>query len=174
MPPIPSIQPMSDITPALVDALYIEAMLLAEEAREHFGNANMDAIAETFLAPIRKVELSCESLKVTTRLMHAIAWLLNRKAYYSGELTEQQLHSHNRMLGRANNSEPEVIRSLDPQSRYLVQASEELFDRLQRLEERQMARQSRRDHDSDAVGLSPVLEMQEKLRESLIAKTPTM
>lgn len=149
----------------------MEAMLLAEEAREHFSNSNIDAIAETFLAPMRKVELSCESLKVTTKLMHAIAWLLNRKAYFAGELTEGQLRGHNRILGNANNSDADVIITLDPQSRYLVHASQELFARLKRLEARQMmtsdiVRDDRRAGEDDNMP-SPVLAMQEKLRQSI-------
>ncbi len=170
MSTILSIGTARDVTPDLVDALYIEAMLLAEEAREHFSNTNIDAIAETFLAPVRKVELSCESLKVTTRLMHAIAWLLNRKAYFAGEITERQLRNHSRMLGRANESEPDVIATLDPQSRYLVHASQELFDRLKRLEERQMNISQTDNSNALPVATeqaSPVREMQEKLRQSL-------
>jgi regulator of CtrA degradation len=165
------IGPARDITPDLIDALYMEAMLLAEEAREHFSNSNIDAIAETFLAPVRKVELSCESLKVTTRLMHAIAWLLNRKAYFAGELTEGQLRHHNRILGNANNSNDDVIITLDPQSRYLVHASQELFARLKRLEARQMMASDIVRDDMLASAQndvpSPVLAMQEKLRQSI-------
>lgn len=167
----PLISSARDITPDLIDALYIEAMLLAEEAREHFSNSNIDALAQTFLAPVRKVELSCESLKVTTRLMHAIAWLLNRKAYFAGELSEGQLRNHNRLLGSANISDPDVIMTLDPQSRYLVHASQELFARLKRLEARQlMVSNIARDEivaQTNQNAASPVLLMQEKLRQSL-------
>lgn len=171
MPSTSQIATARDITPDLIDALYLEAMLLAEEAREHFSNSNIEAIAETFLAPVRKVELSCESLKVTTRLMQAIAWLLNRKAYFAGELTEIQLRNQSRMLGNANISDPDVILTLDPQSRYLVHASQELFARLQRLEARQiMASTITYTHiapDKAEDSPSPVLAMQQKLMRSI-------
>lgn len=163
--------PARDLTPALVDSLYLEAMLLAEEARDHFGNGDINAVADAVLSPSRKVELSCESLKVTTRLMHSIAWLLNRKAYFAGELTERQLRQQQRLLGRSSDSDPAVIASLDPQSRYLVHASQELFARLQRLEDRQIAQ--RDVYDSTASGddpatSSPARAMQQRLRASLI------
>ena len=54
----------------LIDQLYVEAMVLADEARCYFdegGRAERDA-----LDPMIRVSFSCESLKVTTRLMHEI------------------------------------------------------------------------------------------------------
>src|SRR3546814_7507745 len=55
----------------LVDGLYVEAMVMADEARAYFdlrdgGDADVDD-------PVRRVAFACESLKVTTRLMHIIA-----------------------------------------------------------------------------------------------------
>ena len=59
-------------------------MLLADEARSYFeGRARVDRDA---LDPWMRVGFSCESLKVTTRLMHVIAWLLARRAVAEGEL----------------------------------------------------------------------------------------
>ncbi|RYG75678.1 MAG: DUF1465 family protein, partial [Alphaproteobacteria bacterium] len=68
----------------LIDSLYIEAMLLADEARGYFdeiGREERDA-----LEALNRVAFSCESLKVTTRLMHIIAWLLTQRAVDAGEL----------------------------------------------------------------------------------------
>ena len=64
-----------------------------------------------------------------------------------------------------------MIITLDPQSRYLVHASQELFARLKRLEARQMM-VSDIVRDDMLAGAeddmpSPVLEMQEKLRQSI-------
>ena len=72
------------ISRRLVDSLYVEAMLLADEARGYFdaaGRADRDD-----LPPLLRVGFSCESLRVTTRLMHVIAWLLVRRALASGEI----------------------------------------------------------------------------------------
>ena len=66
------------MTPKLVDGLYIEAMVLADEARSYFDTLGRDD--RLSLDPIDRVGFSCESLKVTTRLMHVIAWLLTQRA----------------------------------------------------------------------------------------------
>ena len=71
---------------ALADALYAEALLLGDEMRayfDHAGRAERDQ-----LAPIGRLHFACESLKATTRLMHALAWLANRRAIDSGDLAE--------------------------------------------------------------------------------------
>ncbi|MEO1046172.1 MAG: DUF1465 family protein [Pseudomonadota bacterium] len=158
----------TDITPALVDALYHESMELAEEARAHFSDNGPRDLAETVLSPAHQVELSCESLKVTTRLMHAIAWLLNRKAFFSGELTERQLRANGHLLGEVGESDPVIVARLDPQSRYLVSASQDLFARIARMEQRfrtqgQMTGQAM----GDSATTSPALEIQQRLRASL-------
>ena len=38
------------------------------------------------LEPFARVGFACESLKVTTRIMHIVAWLLTQRAVESGEL----------------------------------------------------------------------------------------
>ncbi|WOE75091.1 DUF1465 family protein [Alterisphingorhabdus coralli] len=154
-----------NITPALVDSLYYESMALAEEARAHFSDTGTRDLANTVLSPTRQVELSCESLKVTTRLMHSIAWLLNRKAYFAGELSERQLRAASNDLGQAASSDPDVVATLDPHSRYLVKASEEIFARIERMEER--FQQDRLQKMAVDTRLSPALAMQDYLRSSL-------
>ena len=62
------------LTPKLIDGLYVEAMVLADEARSYFDTGGRDD--RLALDPLDRVGFSCESLKVTTRLMHVIAWLL--------------------------------------------------------------------------------------------------
>src|SRR3954451_16678988 len=93
----------AQLTPRLVDSLYTEAMLLADEARSYFdrhGREDRDR-----LDPILRVGFSCESLKVTTRLMHVIAWLLTQRAVESGELTALQARKSSRRLGEAPDSD---------------------------------------------------------------------
>lgn len=68
----------------LIDALYTEAMVLADEARSYFDVAGRDE--REMLDAMTRVLFSCESLKVTTRLMHVIAWLLTQRAVNAGEL----------------------------------------------------------------------------------------
>src|SRR5688572_3028039 len=61
-------EPEARITPRLVDSFYTEAMLLADEARAYFDDAGRDD--RTNLDPFVRVSFACESLKVTTRIMH--------------------------------------------------------------------------------------------------------
>ena len=70
--------PQSRITPRLIDALYTEAMLLADEARAYFDEAGREE--RNALEPFARVGFACESLKVTTRIMHIVAWLLTQRA----------------------------------------------------------------------------------------------
>ena len=84
------------LTARLVDSLYLEALVLADEVRgyfDQFGRADREA-----LPPLQRVAFSCESLKVTTRLMHVIAWLLTRRALEQGEISTAQAHAPSRRL----------------------------------------------------------------------------
>jgi regulator of CtrA degradation len=119
------------LTPKLLDALYTEAMLLADEARSYFesGRFNEESDPDNLLA----VSFSCESLKVTTRLMHCIAWLLNQKALHSGELSAGEAWNHDRALGQAPVTDQAMADRFPVEARQIVMASEELFQRLQRL-----------------------------------------
>src|ERR1700759_371780 len=83
----------------LVDSLYVEAMLLADEARAYFDEVGRDE--RDALDAMNRVAFSCESLKVTTRLMHVIAWLLTQRAVDAGELSVRDALDPARRLGEA-------------------------------------------------------------------------
>ncbi len=116
-----------------VDGLYIEAMVLADEARSYFDNqAREDRLA---LAPIDRVALSCESLKVTTRLMHVIAWLLTQRAVRAGELSRAQAGEPERRLGDAAPFDRSLLPRLPEAAAEIIQASEDLYERVRRLDQ---------------------------------------
>jgi regulator of CtrA degradation len=122
----------SRMTSKLVDALYVEAMVLADEARAYFddhGRSDREA-----LDPIVRVSFSCESLKVTTRLMHVVAWLLTRRAVEAGEIDAREARSSSRRLGIAPVSEPVAVAQLPSVARALVDASTDLYARVARLD----------------------------------------
>jgi regulator of CtrA degradation len=121
--------PHHEITPKLVDALYTEAMVLADEARSYFDR---DPLSGDF-APTVSVAFSCESLKVTTRLMHSIAWLLNQKALRAGELSADDISSDIRELGYAPASDDFQMGRFPEEAQELIRASEDLYFRLQRI-----------------------------------------
>lgn len=117
----------------LVDSLYVEAMVMADEARSYFDGG---MIGEEMVDPLRKVAFACESLKVTTRLMHIIAWLLSQRAWQRGELTDEDLQEDKYRLGIANLSDGAAFDDFPFAARALIGGSQDLYDRVARLQER--------------------------------------
>jgi regulator of CtrA degradation len=119
----------------LIDQLYVEAMLLADEARGYFdqaGHADRDG-----LTPLQRVAFSCESLKVTTRLMHVIAWLLTQRAVDAGEMPQRDALDPSRRLGAAPQSDAAAVEAMPEPARNLIAASVDLYRRVARLDEAQ-------------------------------------
>jgi regulator of CtrA degradation len=127
------VEARSRITPKLVDSLYVEAMVLADEARSYFDREGREERMK--LDPIVRVGFSCESLKVTTRLMHVIAWLLTQRAVEAGELSPQHGRTPTRRLGDAAESDPTLLEKMPEAALALVQSSQDLYARVRRLEE---------------------------------------
>lgn len=121
--------PHYQLTPKLIDGLYTEAMLLADEARSYFDSDRAREIAPADVA----VAFSCESLKVTTRLMHVIAWLLNQKAIRAGEIHPSDVLSDLDQLGYAPATDGWMVDQMPEEARALIFASEDLYYRVQRI-----------------------------------------
>ena len=128
--------PEARITPRLIDALYTEAMILADEARAYFDDAGR--ADRQVLEPFVRVGFACESLKVTTRIMHIVAWLLTQKAVESGEIRSADGKRPERRLGHANDSDAQVVVQLPESAQKLINASVDLYSRIQRLDEGQL------------------------------------
>lgn len=133
------------LTEKVTAALYTEAMLLADEARAYFDQFGRAARAD--MTPLQRVSFSCESLKVTTRLMHTIAWLLSQRA---GE------GPHN-PLAAAAPSDDSVLGTLPEEAQQLIRASEDLYARIQRLD-RRLGKAS--------AGISPALQLRARLEKA--------
>jgi regulator of CtrA degradation len=128
--------PEARITPRLVDALYTEAMVLADEARAYFDDVGRGE--RLMLEPFARVGFACESLKVTTRIMHIVAWLLTQRAIETGELHQVEGRRPERRLGHAAVSDAKVIEQMPPAAQRLIHASSDLYARIQRLDEGQL------------------------------------
>ena len=126
-------RPQVRITSRLIDSLYTEAMLLADEARSYFDDAGRDE--RSTLQPLARVGFACESLKVTTRIMHIVAWLLTQRAIESGEIPQRDGHRPERRLGHAQETDPLVLSTLPPAARRLISSSADLYARVKRLDE---------------------------------------
>jgi regulator of CtrA degradation len=121
----------TELTPKVIDGLYTEAMVLADEARSYFDSDRSRDITPADVA----VAFSCESLKVTTRLMHIIAWLLNQRAVNSGELAARDSMNSLEELGYAPATDTFWVERLPHEAQILIAASEDLYYRVQRVAE---------------------------------------
>src|SRR5438874_10573993 len=126
-------RPQVRITSRLIDSLYTESMLLADEARSYFDDAGRDE--RSTLEPFARVGFACESLKVTTRIMHIVAWLLTQRAIESGEIPGRDGRRPARRLGHAQESDPIVLGTLPPSAQRLISASADLYARVKRLDD---------------------------------------
>ena len=127
---------------AQVENLYVEAMLLADEAHAAFatqrdlgriegGQRTRDAL---FL-----IDLACESLKTTTRLMHIIAWLLHRRAMIAGD-PGAAANDSAAGIGEPVAADWDICDGFDEPTRRIIAASERLFERVMLLESGWQAR----------------------------------
>lgn len=120
----------------LVDRLYTESLLLADEARSYFddlGRPERDR-----LPLIVRVSYTREALKVTTRLMHSIAWLLTQRAISSGNLPEYVALDPSRRLAVTLTSDAYVLVGFPATALALVRASENLHRRVALLDDAQV------------------------------------
>lgn len=83
----------------VIEELYEEALLLADEARSVFDMRGRELCGAD--GDPARIALSIEGLRTTTRLMNLLAWLLNQRAFFAGELSETQVRRCGRQIGRA-------------------------------------------------------------------------
>jgi regulator of CtrA degradation len=150
-------KPQAHITSRLIDSLYTEAMLLADEARSYFDDAGRDE--RSTLEPFARVGFACESLKVTTRIMHIVAWLLTQRAIESGEIQMIQGRRPERRLGHAQDSDQAVVVQLPEAAQRLINSSADLYARVKRIDDGTM--------DAD-VPQSPARALMGRLERGLV------
>ena len=123
----------TDLSPTIIESLYREALDLADEVRAAFDMSRpLDlAGADEDLA---RIALSCEALRTTTRMMHAIAWLLNQRAFFAGELSEYQLRHHGRLPAGQPLSDEDQLAMLGPSLVEMIHRTERFHARIGRLD----------------------------------------
>lgn len=134
----------------MVDSLYTDAMVLADEARSYFDDYGRNE--RDGLSPSDRVAFSCESIKVTTRLMHVIAWLLTQRAVEAGELTPAAARDPSRRLGPAPESSFEAVSAMPWAARGLIRASADIHRRVAAM-----------DQDTEAPAESPARQLMDRL-----------
>jgi regulator of CtrA degradation len=124
--------PAASINPRIIEGLYCEALVLSDEVRAAFDLSGR--LDETGLASdSARLALSCEALRTTTRMMHSLAWLLNHRAYFAGELTEFQLRRYGR-LAEYPAADADRLAVLPARTSELIRATERFHARLKRLD----------------------------------------
>ncbi len=119
-----------DITALIVEELYCEANVLADEVRAAFAPAVSELMPVEL--PLRRA-LECEGLKTTTRIMHVLAWLLNQRAFLAGQMSDQQWERHTHLPpDRAPSAE--MMDLLDLATQSLVAETQRLHARVARLD----------------------------------------
>lgn len=124
---------MHRIRRQVVEELYEETLLLADEAREAFDMRCREP--SECESDAHRIALSIEGLRTTTRLMNLLAWLLNQRAFLAGELTEAQVKRCG-ALAVDRSSDPVQLAQLELDTRALIRDSERLYARALRLDHR--------------------------------------
>jgi regulator of CtrA degradation len=123
----------TDLSPTIIESLYGEALDLADEVRAAFDMSRPLDLAGTD-EDLARIALSCEALRTTTRMMHAIAWLLNQRAFFAGELSEYQLRHHGRLPTGQPLSDRDQLALLGPSLVELIHRTERFHARIERLD----------------------------------------
>ena len=121
----------ASINPQIVESLYGEGLVLSDEVRAAFDLSDPPYPGHEDMA---RVALSCEALRTTTRMMHALAWLLNHRAYFRGEISDFQLRRYGRLQKSAAAADPERLALLAPEVQQLIATTERFYARLLRLD----------------------------------------
>lgn len=125
----------TSLSQPIIEALYSEALILADEVRAVFAQGTFapepGLTSET--DAMARLALSTEGLKTTTRMMHILAWLLNQRAFFSGELSARQVRLHG-ALPADRGADPAQLERLEPETRTLIGETERLHRRLARLD----------------------------------------
>lgn len=132
-----------------LDGTYRETLDLLHEARDYV--AGQQAAERAGLAPLGRLALSCETMRLTARLTQVMAWLLMQKAVQAGEVARDAACApEHRLAGQAAclRVAPPVPVEMPPRLRSLLARSHSLYRRVERLDallDRQGRRQGRAD-----------------------------
>ena len=145
------------INPRIIEALYCEALVLSDEVRNAFTlSGRLERAGQD--EDLARIALSSEGLRTTSRMMHAIAWLLNHRAFFMGEISEIQLRNHGRLAADMSQSRPDQLALLDPRIARLVETTRHFYERLLRLD---------RSWRANGGGASTIRRLHERIEQRL-------
>jgi regulator of CtrA degradation len=144
----------TNLNARIIESLYVEGLMLSDEVRAAFDPSRRMLSDPDSAAAIA---LSCEALRTTTRMMHAVSWLLNHRAYLRGEISEFQLRRHGRIAAALPISDPQRMMLLAGPMQDLIRATERFYARLVRLDT------GWRERTLPAPGLPAIQRLRERL-----------
>lgn len=116
---------------------YDEALQLVTEARDYFvNNMGMDRRGGANISD--RLLYDCETLRLSTRLTQVMAWLLMQRAVHEGEIAFEDLVQEEYRLGGRDvclDNDSDVLETLPPHLRSLMERSLKLYQRVARLDE---------------------------------------
>ena len=145
---------------AFLSRAYREALSLADQALDYFS-ANGDRDRRR-LPPRMQAVYTAESLRISSRLMHVIAWVLVQRAVEEGEISPEEACEPDRRLGGQDVCLPRrkgAVDALPDAVREMLTTSQRLYCQAQRLETLMLA-------GEDVVGTSPVHNLLNRLDAS--------
>lgn len=121
--------------PAFFSRTIDEALALTQEARDYL--AEYSTGDRSALSQVEQVKYSIETMRLTTRLTYAMAWLLAQRAAHQGELSYDELRDEEWRLGghKICLQDPALGEELPTYFRDLVRRSLTFYQRIQRLDE---------------------------------------
>jgi regulator of CtrA degradation len=125
-------QPAS-LDPHIVDSLYHKALALSDAVRSKFTMVRRLELASES-EDLARIALSCEGLRTTTRMLHAVAWLLNQRSFLNGDLTEFQLKRCGHLPPGDSGPNPQRLAMLNSDVQELIVETDQFYARLLRLD----------------------------------------
>jgi regulator of CtrA degradation len=132
-------EPTAGKSPAMQPAFFSrtidEALALTQEARDYLTEYSTSD--RSGLSQVEQVKYSLETMRLTTRLTYAMAWLLAQRAAHQGELSYEELRDKEWRLGghKICLHDPVLSEELPTYFRDLVRRSLAFYQRIQRLDE---------------------------------------
>lgn len=123
-----------------IERAFHEAMTLVQETAaylEHQGLQDRDGLPD-----LARAAFTGESLRLTTRLMQAVAWLMVHRAVSQGDMTpDEGLEPKRRLGGREICLGPAMpgADGLPARLQALLESSRQIYERVARLEDRMLA-----------------------------------
>ena len=118
------------------DRTYDEAFALLVEARDYLADRQHQVMDQ--LTPQLQLIASCETMRLTSRLVQVMAWLLVQRAIHAGEIDPADADAPQRRLGGHDvcaEPGPWDMSGLPRRLRLLLDRSHALYNRVARLDE---------------------------------------